>query len=253
MTTPMADHLSRFVSIAADEDVALFAEFVRVTPITVKRWLDGEQLPVGENLLRAKAFFEAVGCEITEDSRLPRPTRAASRMIGYGILEAPQLQEMLGYKNLSTMYAVLAGNRNPAKSQAYRIERITRESMAELKEAQRKWHEQLSSIESRLRKDIPPSSKDQSVTEPELPIEETESSQPADSDTHRHRERRRRPSEQSEAVAKAFLHLLLSMDYILAGVEDEAALAERIAEQFSETRLWNIRSVVDQALGHKRS
>ena len=87
------------------------ADFCGVMTSSVGRWMRGDNLPVGAELIKLKCYLDMVGYRVIEFERMPKARRYFAELIGFGVLSSEQAADLLDYTTASKIYEVLRGER----------------------------------------------------------------------------------------------------------------------------------------------
>lgn len=92
------------------------AEFCGISVRTAIGWVNNTNpLPVGGKFIKLRCYLDLAGCKVIELERMPKGRRNFSDLIALGFLSPQQAIELLGYKDPSSLYAVLLGKDNASK------------------------------------------------------------------------------------------------------------------------------------------
>ena len=110
------------------------ADYVGVEKSTVRRWYNGK-LPVGAEMLKVRVMLVLLGYSVEEFNALALPARQFAQAIALGLISPEDAQEMVGYENLQSLFALLLRAQKPVQYRWHRLERFVSHSMKELEEA----------------------------------------------------------------------------------------------------------------------
>ncbi len=125
---------------AAKEPIATFCDVNRVT---VANWLgNSEGQPVGETLIKLMCLLDLQGYRIIELESMPKPHRHLVELIGFGLLSAVEVAELLGYSKLNSLYNMLKGEQEAGGDKEEKIwalfkDRQQKEALEEKKRVSR--------------------------------------------------------------------------------------------------------------------
>jgi hypothetical protein len=247
----LEDFFQRF---PARDHIELLAEFARVTPLTVERWKHNGNTPEGEAAIRLRTFLDALGYEVDELSELQPPARQMLHLIGYGAYEVDDVKDKLGYNNTQALHRVLVHAGAPAKTQAYRLQMIARDSDEELAQARQQWDERLAPLRTVvLGNESVGTSQSPGVGLSPLPASQPLLAAAATTPpTPRRRERPRHTPETNREdpsdYATALHHVILAFDNLVAGSADSQLLARLMKERISPKRLRAVQAFLRQTL-----
>ncbi len=139
------------------------ADFCKVGIHTVYEWGRPDSgLPPGVIGFRLACFLELQGYSVVEVTKLEALAKRVVELLGFTVIKPHQLQESLGFRNTSVMYAVLRGKRNMAHGKIEQMARVIQKHSSELdtrkEECRRKFIMTLGDEES-----ITPGSADDSI------------------------------------------------------------------------------------------
>jgi AraC-like DNA-binding protein len=142
----------------------LVAEFCGVKVTTVHEWLYGhESAAIGDHHIKLLFYLDMLGYRVIELERMPRAQRKFAELIGYGVVNAKQAADLLGYTTASTLYQVFLGktNSSPSKEKKMLDEWIARKEDLKRRKEQLQGPPQSihppSIIPSKPRSSMPPS------------------------------------------------------------------------------------------------
>jgi len=75
----------------------------------VQRWLMGQRKPLGAARIKLECYLDSIGYKIIELERMEKSRRFIHALIGYGIVAAEKIQELLGYAALDTVFKAIDG------------------------------------------------------------------------------------------------------------------------------------------------
>lgn len=106
-TAECLEHFAK--SYPTDDTRPVLAEFCGVINPTAGRWLNGRNLPSGDELIRLMVFLQLAGNRVSELDKVPRTYRQLAQVIAVGILGPDEVKKKLGYRNTQDVYRLLRG------------------------------------------------------------------------------------------------------------------------------------------------
>lgn len=85
------------------------ASFCGVGLQTATRWLKGET-PTGLSLIKSVCYLQLFGYRVIDYSRIKPARRRFAELIGFGVLESQEAATLIGFSDVSWLYAVLRGS-----------------------------------------------------------------------------------------------------------------------------------------------
>lgn len=108
-----------------NNDVARFiAEFVGVQYKTARRWLRGERFPSGDILLKLRYVLEFIGYQVSELDSLKPEIKACSRLIAFGLINADEMVNELGFKLRHTLFSILHNRERTTKDRLRKMSEL---------------------------------------------------------------------------------------------------------------------------------
>ena len=114
------------------EKLKPLVDFCNVTVQTAQRWVDNPELvPKGEGLIKLTCYLDLHGYRIIEFERLHKVLRNIAEVIGFGVLSAEQVGNIVGYP-VSSLYEVYRGDQALTKDKESRIYELWKDKRGEL-------------------------------------------------------------------------------------------------------------------------
>jgi len=130
------EHLSRCISSNAEKhlDVVVarqpIAEFCKVTPNTVKSWLEGGSI-VGQSRIRLMCFLDTLNYRVLELEKLGN-VRPLTEILGYGLMPFEDVLAALKYTSMQHLLGALLGKDGMQESRQTEVWKIVKEKKLEL-------------------------------------------------------------------------------------------------------------------------
>jgi len=111
------------------------AQFCGVGVPSITRWFRTPvKTPIGEQRIRLLIFLDLIGYRVIELERMDDTHRNFVELIGFGIISCAKAIELLGYKEASTLYHVLYGDRHSSEAKDQLMWEICKSKRRELEE-----------------------------------------------------------------------------------------------------------------------
>ena len=109
------------------EHLRPLVDFCGVILGTAQRWIDNpEMIPKGESLIKLTCYLDLHGYKVIEFERLHKVLRNIAEVIGFGVLSAEQVGDIVGYK-VSTLYEVFRGDQSLTRDKESRMYELWKE------------------------------------------------------------------------------------------------------------------------------
>lgn len=83
------------------------ADFCGVRVQAVQSWFATSNMPLGLPRIRALCYLDLIGYRVIEFERMPKVLRHFSEVLGYGLLTPQEAATQVGFKQASSLYAVI--------------------------------------------------------------------------------------------------------------------------------------------------
>jgi hypothetical protein len=103
----------------------IIAEFCGVVEPTVLRWFNGDNVPVGPELIKLRVFLQLAGYRVDELDMLGRQIRRLGEIIAVGLMTSEEVRDALDYKNVQDVYRLIRhGITRTVPSRQRKLERL---------------------------------------------------------------------------------------------------------------------------------
>lgn len=138
------------------------AEFCGVDAIAVRRWLNGDTEPLGEQRVKLMCCLDSIGYRVIELERMDKTLRGFGELIGFGLLSIQNADELLGYSEPRLLFRVLRGGAGTSQEKTQKMWDMWKSKKEELERAKKQARANLKSV-ARAESSATPSSRHQAL------------------------------------------------------------------------------------------
>jgi hypothetical protein len=153
------DFIERFPTLAIRQ---LVAEFTHVQESTVDSWINRQNWPKGESLLRLRCLLNQVGYQVEEFERLPEDNQKLARTVAFGGINVEETRTALGYEHGKGVFDVVLRGTLVMPARAITLEKLLNANQASTQEGisrfEQRWQQALDGTGSNaigLSQDLP--------------------------------------------------------------------------------------------------